>query len=184
MNKKLAVFCFEASAHIGAGHAVRCSVLINSLISFGWKCIIVTSKTTYEFVKLLNTFERIDPDIFHANPFQHDLLVIDNYKLDFNYQNYFRAYAKKILVIDDLANRKHNCDILLDQTYNRDPKDYKNLVPAHCKILAGSDYALLRKEFILMRPKAIEKRRNSKGIRRILISMGGSDPNNYTLKAQ
>ena len=87
------------------------------------------------------------------------------------------------MIIDDLANRKHECDILLDQTYGRDLNDYKGLVPEKCKILAGSDYVLLRPEFVKLRPKALEKRRNTKEIKRILISLGGSDPNCYTLKA-
>ena len=184
MNKKLAVFRFEASLHIGAGHAIRCSVLINSLISLGWNCVIATSEKTYEFVKFLNQLKRIDIDSLHAHPFQHDLLVVDNYDLDYKYENYFRAYAKKILVIDDLANRKHDCDILLDQTYNRDPTDYKNLVPEHCKILTGNRYMLLRSEFIKLRPRALLKRSVTNKIEKILISMGGSElVGDYTLQA-
>jgi UDP-2,4-diacetamido-2,4,6-trideoxy-beta-L-altropyranose hydrolase len=183
MNKKLAVFRFEASSLIGAGHAIRCSVLINSLISLGWNCVIVTSEKTYEFVKFLNQFKCIDIDSLHARPFQHDLLVVDNYDLDYKYENYFRTHAKKILVIDDLANRKHDCDILLDQTYNRDPKDYKNLVPEHCKILTGNKYTLLRSEFIKLRPRALLKRIATNKIEKILISMGGSELGDYTLQA-
>lgn len=57
------------------------------------------------------------------------------------------------------------------------------MAPGHCKILAKSDYVFLRKEFIEMRPKALQKRRETKKVERILISMGGSNPKNYTLKA-
>lgn len=180
---KQAFFRFEASNSIGAGHAIRSCVLADALVDNGWICSIVTTKKTYDFINNLNRFDRVEPEDFYQNPLFCDLLVIDNYDLDLKYEKHFRQFAKKIMVIDDLANRKHDCDVLLDQTYGRDPNDYKNLVPDGCKILAGSDYVLLRKEFILMRPKAIEKRRNTKEIKRILISMGGSCQNDHILKA-
>ena len=183
MVDKLAIFVFEASPIIGAGHAIRSTVLSDALVEEGWSCKIVTTSTTYDFLPKLGRFERIEPDDFQNTPCKCDLLVIDNYELDHTYESQFRSYAKKIMVIDDLANRNHDCDILLDQTYGRDANDYKDLVPQHCKILAGSDYVLLRKEFIKLRPIALEKRRNTTEAKRILVSMGGSDPKNYTLKA-
>lgn len=178
-----ALFRFEASSAIGAGHAIRSCVIADALQEKGWECKIVTSQTSYDFIENLNRFERIEVEEFYKNPISCDLLVVDSYDLDHVYERHFRAFAKKIMVIDDLANRHHDCDILLDQTYGRLEEDYKNLVPKNCKILTGSDYVLLRKEFIELRPKALEKRRNTKEIKRILVSMGGSDPKNYTLKA-
>lgn len=183
ISKKIAFFRFEASASIGAGHAIRSGVLADALLEEGWVCKIVTSKQSVEFIEGLKKYERISPEDFYELRPEADLLVVDNYELDETYEKHFRGKINKILVIDDLANRKHECDILLDQTYGRNPDDYKPLVPIHCKILVGSDYVLLRKEFIEMRPKALEKRRNTKKVERILISMGGSDPKNYTLKA-
>jgi UDP-2,4-diacetamido-2,4,6-trideoxy-beta-L-altropyranose hydrolase len=181
--KKLAIFRFEASPTIGAGHAIRSCVLADALVEEGWVCKIATTLTTYNFIPKMDRFERIDPEDFYNTPVTCDLLVVDNYELDQVYEGHFRPYAKKILVIDDLANRMHDCDILLDQTYGRDADDYKNLVPQRCKVLAGSDYVLLRKEFAMLRPKALEKRRKTTEVKRILISMGGSDSQNYTLKA-
>ncbi len=181
--QKLAYFCFEASPTIGAGHAIRSCVVADALAEEGWVCKLVTNEASYKFIAGLKRFERIEPEHFYNNPITCNLLVIDNYELDHVYEKHFRTYAKKILVIDDLANRNHDCDIVLDQTYGREATDYKNLVPQQCKILAGSDYVLLRKEFIELRPKALEKRRQTTEVKRILISMGGSDQQNYTLKA-
>ena len=178
-----ALFRFEASPSIGAGHAIRSCVIADALVEDGWISYLVTSKNSYDFIPDLKRFDRVDPEDFYDEPVSHDLLVIDHYDLDITYEQYFRTYAKKILVIDDLANRNHDCDILLDQTYGRNAKDYQDLVPENCKILTGSDYVLLRKAFIEMRPKALEKRRKTKEIKRILISMGGSDPQNHTLQA-
>ena len=47
-------------------------------------------------------------------------------------------------MIDDLANRSCDCDLLLDQTFGRNASDYEGLVPETAEILAGAAYALLR----------------------------------------
>jgi UDP-2,4-diacetamido-2,4,6-trideoxy-beta-L-altropyranose hydrolase len=180
---KKAYFRFEASSKIGAGHAIRSTVLADALSSEGWKCITVTAAHSYKFISNLARFERVDPDDFYNNPPNCQLLVVDNYEIDELYEKHFRPYTNQILVIDDLANRKHDCDILLDQTFRRNETEYKYLVPDHCKLLTGSKYALLRPEFAQLRPLALEKRCKTTEVKRILVSMGGSDPNNFTLKA-
>lgn len=180
---KKAFFRFEASSAIGAGHAVRSCVIADRLFEEGWECFLVTSKESYDFIPDLKRFHRINPEDFYEKPESHDLLVIDHYDLDINYEKHFRVHANKIMVIDDLANRYHDCDVLLDQTYGREVQDYKKFVPEHCQILTGSDYVLLRKEFVAMRTKALEKRKQTKKIERILISMGGGDSGAFTIKA-
>lgn len=182
-SNKRAYFRFEASPNIGAGHAVRSCVIADGLHEKGWECKVVTSKNTYSFISNLKRFERIDPDFFHNSLNPCDLLVVDNYDLGMDYETYFRPVAKKIMVIDDLANRKHNCDILLDQTFGRSSSEYKNLVPSNCNVLTGIEYALVRKEFRILKQCAIKKRLNTDKVNRILISMGGSDPDNWTLYA-
>lgn len=182
-NPKYAIFRFEASNAVGAGHAIRSGVLADALVAQGWTVDMVTSAETVAFIKALSRFTRIDPDAFYRDPLPCDLLVVDNYDLDAAYEKHFRSTSKKIMVIDDLVNRPHDCDVLLDQTYKRNPDDYKPLVPAHCTVLAGTSYALLRSEFAQLRPKALEKRRNTSDVNRILISMGGCDSQNFTLRA-
>ena len=182
MNK-IACFRVEASPRIGAGHAMRCSVLADALVEQGWHCKFITSSETYSFIENLQRFEKVDSERFYNAPIYCDLLVVDHYDLNESYEKYFRPFAKKIMVIDDLANRKHDCDILLDQTYGREVEDYKSLVPEYCKIFTGSDYVLLRKEFVELRSKALEKRRKTKKIRNILISMGGGSSCDHALKS-
>ena len=183
MPKKIVFFRCEASSIIGAGHAMRCSVLADALSEKGWVCQFVTSQVTYDFILALSRFERVDPNTFYEDPVECDLLVVDDYSLDEFYENHFRSHAQKIMVIDDLANRPHDCDLLLDQTYGRNAEDYHLLVPETCDILAGSEYALLRPEFAKLRSKALEKRKNTTEVKKILVSMGGSDPKNFTLEA-
>ncbi len=109
-----------------------------------------------------------------------DWLIVDHYALDSEWHHIVRPYVNKIMVIDDLADRDYDCDLLLDQTFQREKADYKSLVAADTTLLIGSKYALLRTEFSEMRSKAIEKRKNFISINHILISMGGADLSNYS----
>ena len=84
------------------------------------------------------------------------------------------------MVIDDLANKQFDCDILLNQNLGIQRKIYISKVSESCKLLLGCDYALLRPEFLELRKEALKKRKNTKKIKNILISMGGSDVKNVT----
>lgn len=109
-----------------------------------------------------------------------DWLVVDHYGLNGEWEAACRSYAKKIMVIDDLADRVHDCDILMDQNYYTDPQNrYKGLVSHHCKTLIGPQYALLRSEFNNIRKNMSP--RNGK-VRRLMISLGGIDAMNGTRK--
>ncbi len=107
-----------------------------------------------------------------------NLLIVDHYSLDYRWETFLRPYVEKIMVIDDLADRSHNCDILLDQNlYENFENRYNDLVPSHCKMLLGPKYALLRPEFGSARERGKQRDNENK---RILVFMGGSDPNNVT----
>ncbi len=110
-----------------------------------------------------------------------DRLVVDSYALDITWEQEMRTFADDIFVIDDLANRVHDCDILLDQNFYLDMKTrYVGLVPEDCKLLLGPRHALLREEFDEAR-KHLRKRDGI--IRNILVFYGGSDLTNETMKA-
>lgn len=171
----IAIFRFEASSDIGAGHAIRSIALADTFKSRGWKIFIVTSKESLHFLPLLKTYERISPEDFYQDPRKCHCLIIDNYKADKSYETHFRPFASKIVVIDDLANRPHDCDILIDQSFQRQTVAYAALVPKHCLILTGCKYALIRSHFTQMRQHSLNRRhRKNKPISRILISLGGS----------
>ena len=82
--------------------------------------------------------------------------------------------------IDDLADRAHDCDALLDQTPGRRAEDYGALVPGGCRLLLGPRYALLRPQFRAARGAALKRRRADGPVRRILVSLGATDPDNVT----
>jgi len=107
-------------------------------------------------------------------------LIVDHYAIDHRWHKVLRQCAEKILVIDDLANRILDCEVVLNQNYGCTETDYRDLVKQDCVLLLGPRYALLRPEFTQLRPQAIEKRKMFQGIRRILVSMGGTDADNAT----
>lgn len=115
------------------------------------------------------------------NAFNPDLTIVDHYGLDATWHRIVSSNCKRIAVIDDLANRNHYCDILIDQTYGRDGADYIDLVPPRTKLLIGSRFALLRPEFSLLREASL-KRRTSNTIKRVIVSMGGVDKDDYAGK--
>lgn len=112
---------------------------------------------------------------------QVDCLVVDSYALDILWESRMRPFAKEIFVIDDLANRKHDCDVLLDQNFYLDKeKRYNGLVPEYCRLLLGPAHVLLREEFHEVGRK---RRKHTGELRSLLIFYGGSDLTNETCKA-
>lgn len=106
-------------------------------------------------------------------------LIVDHYALDARWEQALKPYYNKLMVIDDLADRPHLCNLLLDQTYGRDPGDYRALVPHSCRMLCGSQYAMLRPEFATLRPYSLQ-RRTQPTLRELMVTMGGIDKDNAT----
>lgn len=107
-----------------------------------------------------------------------DWLIVDHYAIDHRWETSMRQVANKIMVIDDIADRKHDCDLLLDQNYFQElGRRYYGLIPEHCETLLGPKYALLRAEFREAR-KFCRMRGN--GVARVLVYFGGNDPDNLT----
>jgi UDP-2,4-diacetamido-2,4,6-trideoxy-beta-L-altropyranose hydrolase len=107
-----------------------------------------------------------------------DWLVVDHYALDHRFETPLRAACQYIMVIDDLADRTHDCDVLLDHNFYHDQNQrYLCKVPPTCQLLLGPKFALLRSEFREMR-KTIPVRSDS--VRNILVFFGGVDSQNFT----
>ena len=181
----LAAFRCDASARLGSGHVRRCLTLADALADVGWSCRFLTASSSLEVVPALKsgrhevvTLENpeadrpVDLDKF-ADPCA--LFVVDHYGRGRDFDQSWRDLSERILVIDDLADREHDADILVDQTLGRTPADYETLVPSHCRLLLGPIHALLRPEFSASRWIALE-RRASMPSRRLFISVGGTDP--------
>lgn len=115
---------------------------------------------------------------------QPDWLIIDHYAIGQGWERLAKNLLPnvKILAIDDLADRLHDCEILLDQNFGRNIQDYQHLTPNHCQLLLGSRYTLLRSEFSQWREISINRRKSIKQPKNILVNLGGVDKDNVTLK--
>jgi UDP-2,4-diacetamido-2,4,6-trideoxy-beta-L-altropyranose hydrolase/UDP-4-amino-4,6-dideoxy-N-acetyl-beta-L-altrosamine N-acetyltransferase len=203
------VFRVDASLQMGTGHVMRCLTLAQVLKENGVDAEFICRKHKGNLINKirssgfnvheLETLEEIEVgnklahshwlgatqqqdaddciDILKAKKI--DWLIVDHYSLDKQWQKRLRPYCEKLMVIDDLADRKHQCDILLDQTFGRQQEDYLPLTPEYCKLLLGSQYALLRPEFFKWRSYSI-RRRSKVEFKQLLINMGGVDVDNFT----
>lgn len=111
---------------------------------------------------------------------QPDWLVVDHYALDHRWEEALAPHYRQLLVIDDLADRPHHCDLLLDQNLGSQPQDHAALVPPHCQLLIGPRFALLRPEFAASRLYSLQRREAGLALRHLLITMGGVDQPNAT----
>ncbi|MBP2655030.1 MAG: pseudaminic acid biosynthesis-associated protein PseG [Firmicutes bacterium] len=193
------VFRCDASMRLGMGHLMRCLTLATVLFRAGATISFVCRKSAVDLTARLRSrgFEvaligNEDTDeivpvsedaretaAILADFQQVDWLVVDHYALGADWELVQRKYARNIMVIDDLANRRHDCDILLDQNLFADANmRYQGLLPDGCRPLLGPHYALLRQEFM-------EYRNNSRintSKKRLFVSFGGGDFTNETAK--
>lgn len=173
----MVVIRVDASTTIGSGHVMRCLMVAKMLsqhqfnVRF-WMLDLPGNMIAYVRSQGFAT-------IF--TPEKADLYIVDHYDIDERWESEMRHYAKKIMVIDDLANRKHDCDLLLDQNYIQNFQHrYAQLVPSHCVQLLGPSYLIMREEFMVARQQL--RARTSDAVERLLVFMGGSDPTGETLK--
>jgi UDP-2,4-diacetamido-2,4,6-trideoxy-beta-L-altropyranose hydrolase len=99
-----------------------------------------------------------------------DWLIIDHYALDRRWHQDLRRSTKHLMIIDDLADRPLDCDLLLDQNFGSSPSRYAGLLSENCLQLHGPEYALLKPVYAERRAKM---RQRSGDIQRVLIYFGG-----------
>ena len=199
-----AVIRLDSSLQIGTGHLMRCLTLAEGLRERGADVEFACRRLEGSMAPLLESksFEvreipGNDPrgEIDHPLPdwqadaaaMEHvvrdsgaDWVGVDHYGLDANWERAMRPTGARVFVVDDLANRRHACDLLLDQNYYRDADTrYDGLVPAGAVMLLGPRYALLRPDFASYRARG---RSRAGDVRRILVFLGGTDPDNVTHK--
>jgi len=173
-----AIFRTDASVMIGGGHVRRCLVLADALAEAGWAISFVCSAEAANIVPGLGSrgFAVMEPGALEKAPVRCDLVVVDDYRLDATFERGARGWAKRILVVDDLANRPHDCDVLLDQSPGRARGAYAGLVPENCTLLLGPSYALLDRRFRAARGQ----RRATGKVERIFVNFGTTDTANAT----
>jgi len=186
----------DSSIVIGSGHIMRCMTLADQLVEQGAEVRFICADLLGAMFDLIEArgylYERLDQTIDGSEadaaatksviqkyyPAGLDWLIVDHYQLDASWESHLRPFVSRLMVIDDLANRRHDCDLLLDQNYYRNfTERYDGLVSESAVLLLGPEYALLRPEFY--RAKNEMRPRNGK-VNRILVFFGGSDPSHQT----
>ncbi len=203
-------FRVDASDRIGTGHLVRCLTFADSLRERGARtrfvCRSVPDVMRARLVRSghelasLDGFQSGEPvcDLAHshwltvsqardAEDTLHvladrpwDWVIVDHYALDERWETILRQAAKNMMVIDDLADRQHDCDLLLDQNLVSGMNErYVGRVPATCKTLLGPHYALLHRGYAKLHAAVVSRT----AVKRVLIFFGGTDPDNLTKRA-
>lgn len=206
-----AIIRADASLTMGTGHVMRCLTLAEDLREHGIVCHFVCQERPGHLRDLVleRGFEcRLIPYNDDGDPYalggsltheqevigsiaetcrirsgKKPILILDHYGIDITLESSLRPSVDRILVIDDLEDRQHDCDILLNQNFSLKPERYRGLVPDHCQLLLGPEYALLRKEFRQMRELIRASGRPRFDVRKVLVFFGGSDFENFTGRA-
>ena len=202
----LVIFRVDAGISMGLGHLSRCLTLAAMLQASGARILFLISPETALWSEKITSQDfgvRVldvrGPNSMDGSPLAHSRwlpwgwakdadeclrllpdeptwLVADHYALDEMWEKAMRPRVGKLMVIDDIADRRHCCDVLLDQ--NIKPKtSYENLVPLDCLTLIGPNYALLRPDFLA------ERRYERSGpATRLNVFMGGTDREGATVR--
>lgn len=159
------VFRADASAELGSGHLARCLTLADELARHGCTCHFLIRQHNDVTNRLLadcshavwslglDSHETADVDAQQSIRRMQTLkagvawLIVDHYCLDAGWESAIRPYCASLLVIDDLANRPHGCDVLVDPGMGRDAVDYGPWLGVGSELLLGSKYAILRPKF-------------------------------------
>jgi len=191
-------FRADASSQLGTGHLARCLALADELRARGVRTCFVCRPLPnsldaevrirgHELAILPEgRLPEIDPGADVAGTtaalsagMPWDWLVVDHYGLDERWEMPARRVAQKILAIDDVADRRHDADVLLDPGLHQEgARRYAGLVPPSCRVFLGPAFALLRAEFVARPP-----RETKPGSFRVNVSFGGADPGGMTLRA-
>lgn len=181
----------DATRDIGGGHVMRSLVIARELYQRNHDVSFFAVRNSFSLVPIalsgvngieIDAGQFDDPSII---PEGFDLILIDSYRLGIEYEIALQKRCSQLAVLDDIPARKHCANILIDPTFGREAEEYRSssLVPDHCKLLTGVEYAPLRADFSDLRSKKTDlSKRVTHNPPEIIVSLGLTDPENDTLK--
>ena len=186
----------DSSTKIGYGHFMRCMALADTLQknfeinfitrSLEGSLISDIQKKGFGIFQFYSNSEKINEkndaqktiSLIKKHSGPKNILIVDNYQLSKKWETDVKPFVHKLIVIDDLSNRSHNCDLLIDQNLHTKVNGlYKGLIPSNCIKLIGPKFSMIRKKFRMLK-KSVKPR--TFPIKKILVSFGGSDIENQT----
>lgn len=184
----------DASVVVGTGHVMRCLALAQAWQDKGGKAIFILANKSsalenrlrsegMQVVYLLvetGSHEDANQTIDFAQKFNAQWIVVDGYHFGAKYQKAIKDFGVKLLVFDDYGHAEHYyADLVLNQNIAAHNEDLYCSREAYTQLLLGTQYALLRREFWQWRDW---QRAINPIARKLLVTFGGSDPDNVTLK--
>lgn len=192
----------DGNINIGAGHVFRCITLAEKLLEYNINCTFFARNITKYLIDVITKkfkivlLDKIDISFAHinqysewlgvneefdaiefiskANNLKFEAIIVDHYAISWIWEKIVINKFQKIMVIDDLANRKHYSNLLIDQSIGRKANCYSGLVPSTCSVLAGTKFALIDQEFDINKKRIVKRFE-------LLINFGGVDKENYTM---
>lgn len=182
----------DANAQMGTGHLMRCLALAQAWQARGGEAIFITACDSAGLLKRLRDegFQVVEVEECYPNPDEWKIVsqvlaahpqswvLLDGYHFDPSYQRHIKEAGHPLLVIDDMAHLDHyHADVVLNQNIHAEQLNYS--CDSDTRLLLGTDYVLLRREFW---PWRDWEREIPDVARKVLVTLGGSDPDNQTLK--
>ncbi len=177
-NKTTIYFRADASQAIGLGHVIRSLALASYLVE-EFQCVFVIKKPSSTIINIIESFKlnivKIDnePDFIKIIN-NKDIVVLDGYDFNLSYQIRVKKSCFKLVCIDDIADRKFYCDIIINHAEGLKEANYD--CQPFTKIFLGFKYALLRKPFLFLK----DNNRVINEFSSYFVCFGGSDSENFT----
>jgi len=197
-DNNVLLFRVDASIQMGTGHVMRCLALAQAWLYEGGEAYFCTGEgfpialdrrlsvegvKRIELQRVANMEEDAETTISYCRRYHSSWLVVDGYHFDANYQQRIKAAGLQLLVIDDYGHAdRYEADFVLNQNISANANLYPRIA-SYTQLLMGCKYALLRREFWAWRDEVRYQLRSQppSSKLRILVTLGGSDPNNTTM---
>jgi len=177
MKNKSILFRCDANSDIGIGHLTRCLLLANKFCLANWQVDFSCSSETSAY-QTKWAHQDITFSYGQQNPTKHDLydiMVIDGYHFTIQDYEQCQKLANSLCIIDDLANRQYQADILIDPSLGRVSSQYLDNVNENCHVLTGKHFAIVNPYYVSYSKQASMKRKSTQTIQNVFICLGGGD---------
>jgi UDP-2,4-diacetamido-2,4,6-trideoxy-beta-L-altropyranose hydrolase len=195
-DKPRILFFADAGPEVGGGHVMRCLTLARALAERGAACAFVESRAAAGILRrfgwasqtllAMTDADDLEGQVAYAaeiaGRFEADVVVVDHYRAGAAEEDLLRGPGRRLVVIDDLADRRHACNLLVDPGYGRRREHYDALIPPESAVRLGPSHALVRPEFAAARQRAMSRRAKHGPARRALVSLGLTDVGGITVR--